>query len=53
MGHFIEAMALRLGIAATDIPPVTEAIGAVGWPLVRPDDEAALAGGLMSVLEAL
>jgi glycosyltransferase involved in cell wall biosynthesis len=50
-GTLIEAMALRLGIVATDIPPVAEAIGAVGWPLVRPDDEAALAGGLMSVLE--
>ena len=47
----VEAMALRLGIVASDIPPVAEAIGDVGWPLVRPDDAQALAGKLVSVLE--
>jgi glycosyltransferase involved in cell wall biosynthesis len=45
-----EAMALRLGIVASDIPPVAEAIGDVGWPLVRPDDARALASKLISVL---
>ena len=49
-GTLIEAMALRLGIVASDIPPVAEAIGEVGWPLVRPDDGQALAEGLVSVL---
>jgi glycosyltransferase involved in cell wall biosynthesis len=43
-------MALRLGVVASDIPPVAEAIGDVGWPLVRPDDGYALAEGLVSVL---
>lgn len=50
-GTLIEAMALRLGIVASGIPPVEEAIGDVGWPLVRPDDDEALADGLISVLE--
>lgn len=50
-GTLIEAMALRLGIVASDIPPIAETIGDVGWPLVRPDDEQALAEGLVSVLE--
>jgi glycosyltransferase involved in cell wall biosynthesis len=50
-GTLVEAMALRLGIAAAGIPPVAEAVGEVGWPLVRPDDEQALADGLLSVLE--
>jgi glycosyltransferase involved in cell wall biosynthesis len=50
-GTLIEAMALRLGIVASDIPPVAETIGEVGWPLVRPDDGQALADGLVSVLE--
>lgn len=50
-GTLVEAMALRLGIVASGIPPVAEAVGEVGWPLVRPDDEQALAGGLLSVLE--
>jgi glycosyltransferase involved in cell wall biosynthesis len=49
-GTLIEAMALRLGIVASDIPPIAETIGDVGWPLVRPDDEEALAKGLASVL---
>jgi glycosyltransferase involved in cell wall biosynthesis len=47
----IEAMALRLGIVASDIAPIAEAIGDVGWPLVRPDDPQDLAGKLISVLE--
>jgi glycosyltransferase involved in cell wall biosynthesis len=50
-GTLIEAMALRLGIVASDIRPVAETIGDVGWPLVRPDDGQALAEGLVSVLE--
>jgi glycosyltransferase involved in cell wall biosynthesis len=49
-GTLVEAMALRLGIVASDIGPVAEAIGDVGWPLVRPDDAPALAEGLASVL---
>ena len=49
-GTLVEAMALRLSIVASDIEPVAEAIGDVGWPLVRPDDASALAEGLASVL---
>jgi glycosyltransferase involved in cell wall biosynthesis len=50
-GTLVEAMALRLGIVASGIPPVAEAIGDAGWPLVRPGDRQALADGLLSVLE--
>lgn len=50
-GTLIEAMALRLPIVASDIPPVVEAIGDVGWPLVRPDDISSLARELISVLK--
>jgi glycosyltransferase involved in cell wall biosynthesis len=50
-GTLIEAMALRLGIVASDIPPVAEAMGEVDWPLVKPDDGGGLAEGLLSVLE--
>jgi glycosyltransferase involved in cell wall biosynthesis len=50
-GTLVEAMALRLGIVASDIRPVAETIGDVGWPLVRPNDVQALAEGLFSVLE--
>jgi glycosyltransferase involved in cell wall biosynthesis len=50
-GTLVEAMALRLGIVASGIPPVAETIGATGWPLVRPEDGRALADGLLSVLE--
>jgi len=50
-GTLIEAMALRLGIVASDIPPVAEAMGEVDWPLVKPDDGGGLAEGLVSVLE--
>ena len=49
-GTLVEAMALRLSVVASDIPPVAETIGDVGWPLVRPDDGQALADGLASVL---
>lgn len=50
-GTLIEAMALRLPIVASDIPPIAETIGDVGWPLVLPDDSRALAQALVSVLE--
>lgn len=50
-GTLVEAMALRLAVVASDIPPLAETIGDVGWPLVRPDDRQALAEGLLSVLE--
>lgn len=50
-GTLVEAMALRLPIVASDIAPVAETIGDVGWPLVRPDDGHALAEGLISVFE--
>ena len=33
-GTLVEAMALRLPIVASDIPPLVETIGDVGWPLV-------------------
>jgi glycosyltransferase involved in cell wall biosynthesis len=49
-GALVEAMALRLAIVASDIPPLVETIGDVGWPLVRPDDGRALAEGLASLL---
>ena len=49
-GALVEALALRLAIVASDIPPVAEAIGDVGWPLVAPDDASALALELFSVL---
>lgn len=50
-GTLVEAMALRLAIVASDIPPLAETIGDVGWPFVRPDDGHALAESLLSVLE--
>jgi glycosyltransferase involved in cell wall biosynthesis len=43
-------MALRLAVVASDIAPLAETIGDVGWPLVRPDDGADLAEALASVL---
>lgn len=49
-GTLVEAMALRLGIVASDIEPIAEAIGDTGWPLVPPDNAPALADGLASVL---
>lgn len=51
-GTLVEAMALRLGIVASDIPPVAETLGASGWPLVHPDDAGTLAAELISVLES-
>jgi glycosyltransferase involved in cell wall biosynthesis len=50
-GALVEAMALRLAIVASDISPIAETIGDVGWPLVRPNDGEALANELLSVLE--
>ena len=49
-GTLIEAMALRLPIVASDIPPLAETMSDVGWPLTRPDDAQALAKALLSVL---
>ncbi len=49
-GTLVEAMALRLAIVASDIPPLVETIGDVGWPLVRPDGGQGLAEGLASLL---
>lgn len=49
-GTLVEAMALRLPVVAADIPPLTETLGDVGWPVVRPDDKEALADELVSVL---
>jgi glycosyltransferase involved in cell wall biosynthesis len=51
-GTLLEAMALRLGIVATNVGAIPEAIGDVGWPLVPPDNPRALADGLASVLLA-
>jgi glycosyltransferase involved in cell wall biosynthesis len=51
-GTLIEAMALRLPVVASDIPPLVETMAGVGWPLTRPDDEQALAKALISVLGA-
>ena len=50
-GTLVEAMALRLAIVASDIPPVVETIGNVGWPLVRPNDGQELAKCLFSALK--
>lgn len=50
-GALVEAMALRLAVVAADIPPLTETLGDVGWPVVRPDDGQALADELVSVLD--
>jgi glycosyltransferase involved in cell wall biosynthesis len=49
-GTLVEAMALRLAIVASDISPLVETIGDVGWPLVRPDDGQALTEALASLL---
>lgn len=51
-GTIIEAMAMRIGLVASDIPPVVEVLGNVNWPLVPPDDPVALASGLASVLRS-
>jgi glycosyltransferase involved in cell wall biosynthesis len=44
-GTLIEAMALELPVVASDIGPVREALGDVGWPLAAVDDEHAVAAG--------
>ena len=49
-GTVVEALALRLPLVASDLAPIAEVVGDVGWPLVPPDDPAALAKGLLSVL---
>jgi len=49
-GTLVEALALGLPLVASNIAPVAEVLGDVGWPLVRPDDEDALAEKLRSVL---
>jgi glycosyltransferase involved in cell wall biosynthesis len=49
-GTLLEAMALRLGIVASNAGAIPEAIGEVGWPLVPPGNASALADGLASVL---
>jgi glycosyltransferase involved in cell wall biosynthesis len=51
-GSVIEAMALRLAVVGSDIPPVVETIGNVDWPLVPPDNAQALAQELVTVLKA-
>jgi glycosyltransferase involved in cell wall biosynthesis len=51
-GTVIEAMALRLAIVGSDIPPVVETIGDVDWPLVPPDNVQALAQALSNALKA-
>jgi glycosyltransferase involved in cell wall biosynthesis len=38
-------MALELPVVASDIGPVREALGDVGWPLAAVDDEHAVAAG--------
>lgn len=49
-GTVVEALALRLPLVASDLAPIAEVVGDVGWPLVSPDDPTALAKGLISVL---
>lgn len=49
-GTVVEALALRLPLVASDLAPIAEVVGDVGWPLVPPDDPTALAKGLISVL---
>jgi glycosyltransferase involved in cell wall biosynthesis len=50
-GTLIEAMALRLPVVASGIPPLVETIGDVGWTLVQPDDAETLMRGLVAVLD--
>lgn len=50
-GTLIEAMALRLPIIASDIPPLAETLGDVGWPMVSPEDENALAKELFLMVD--
>jgi glycosyltransferase involved in cell wall biosynthesis len=49
-GTLIEAMALRLPIVASNIPPLVETIGDAGWPLVQTEDAEALMRGLDELL---
>ena len=49
-GALIEAMALRLPMVTSNISPLNETIGSLGWPQVRPDDDIALADLLIAML---
>jgi glycosyltransferase involved in cell wall biosynthesis len=49
-GTLVEALALRLPLVASNLTPIAEVVGDVGWPLVRPDDPESLAEALLSVL---
>ncbi len=49
-GTLVEALALELPLVATDIGPVREVLGDVGWPLIPVNDAPALAAGLARVL---
>lgn len=49
-GTLVEALALRLPLVASNLTPVAEVVGDVGWPLVPPDDPESLADALLSVL---
>ena len=49
-GTVVEALALQLPLVASNIAPIAEVIGDVGWPLVDPDYPEALAEALISVL---
>jgi glycogen synthase len=49
-GTLIEAMALELPVVASDIGPIREMLGDVGWPLATVDDEHTVAAGLRCVL---
>jgi glycosyltransferase involved in cell wall biosynthesis len=49
-GTVVEALALQLPLVASNIAPIAEVIGDVGWPLVDPDYPGALAEALISVL---
>jgi glycosyltransferase involved in cell wall biosynthesis len=51
-GTVVEALALRLPLVASNLAPIAEVVGDVGWPLVPPDDPMSLAKGLISVLTA-
>lgn len=50
-GTLVEALALRLPIVASDIAPIAEVIGDVGWPLVRAEDPRDLAARFASVIK--
>jgi glycosyltransferase involved in cell wall biosynthesis len=49
-GTLVEALALQLPLVASNLTPIAEVVGDVGWPLVPPDDPESLAKALLSVL---